>query len=214
MGDTGTWPSSCRNQRRKRSPMGRTKTLLVQWFDRWLASRSARMVTGLGLVLHGLGHAVFPLRGAGSQANGATARMLIELAWIAAMTGFVAGGMGLAGARPFHRVWRFCVAVAAAGSVIAFAAVRRLDLTAGLAFDVLALAAFYRWAPLTKTTVPIAIAASPRWKRVLSIGANVTAVAFTAYIVVSASLRSWHSRWGVTDDELDLVFPGDAVDRD
>jgi hypothetical protein len=40
------------------------------------------------------------------------------------------------------------------------------------------------------------------------------ALTLTGYVAVCAFTRSWHSRWGVTDAELGLVFPGDLPDRD
>jgi hypothetical protein len=139
----------------------------------------------------------------------AMARALIELTWIVAMTGFVAAGCGLAGARPLHRFWRVSTALAVAASIIAFSTLRRVDLMPGLLFDALALVAVYRWpeeAPFSR--------ASNRWKRIFSATGSVSAFALTVYVATCASTRAWHSQWGVSDDELDLAFPGDLPDRD
>jgi hypothetical protein len=183
--------------------------------ERWRRSKGLRVLVGLGLVIHGLGHAVFPLRGAAGDANLTTAKVLSELAWILAMTGFVAGGCGLAGAWPLRRFWRACVAVAVPASVIAFATMRRLDVMLGPVLDVVALAAFYGWGNTSEegglNRGPIA---STWWRRFRAGAATVVAVGVTGYVVTCAATRSWHSQWGVEDEELELDFPGDAPNRD
>jgi hypothetical protein len=194
--------------------MDRTKTPLARRFNRWHSGRVARVVVGIGFVLHGLGHAVFPLRGAGSHANWAGAKLVIELAWILAMTGFVAAGCGLVGARPLRRVWRVLTAFAVAASVVVFATVRRLDLLPGVAFDVLALSAFYKWSDESVVGRASPAAAAPRWRRFLSFAGSLTALILTGYVATCAATRSWHSQWGVADEELDLAFPGDPPNRD
>ena len=183
---------------------------------RWNRSRTVRLLAGLGLVVHGFAHAVFPLRGAGSQANWTVAKIAIELGWILAMTGFVAGGCGLAGAWPLRRFWRACIAIAVAASVIAFTAVRRVDLLPNLVLDVVALAAFYRWSNFAEQeqAVRSRTAPSARWSRLRSIAASVSALTLTGYVATCALTRSWHSQWGVRDEELDLIFPGDSAERD
>jgi hypothetical protein len=191
--------------------MERTKLLLARWLESARSTSCVSVPAGIGLVLHGLGHAVFPLRGAGSRANSSAAKVLIELAWIVAMTSFVAGGFGLAGAHPLRRFWRACVAVGFATSVIAFASVRRLELMPGLVFDVLALAAFYRWAN-TPNGNTLAVP-STAWRRARAAVRTIVALSFTGYVAVCAFTRSWHSRWGVTESELVLGLPGDPPDR-
>jgi hypothetical protein len=168
----------------------------------------------MGLVVHGFGHAVFPLRGAGNDANWPIAKVLIALAWIVAMIGFVAAGCGLAGARPLRAFWRPFTAIAIAASVVAFAVMRRLDLLPGLAFDALALRAFYAWSNEADPARVGRAVTSTRWRRVLSAAGSLSALALTAYVATCAITRSWHSRWGVTDEELALAFPGDPPDRD
>jgi hypothetical protein len=192
--------------------MARLKTSLVQNLNRWRMGRTAQVVAGLGLVLHGLSHAVFPLRGAGSNANWTIAKVVVELAWMVAMLGFVAGGLGLAGARPMRSFWRPATAIASVASIIAFATMRRIDLLPGLVFDVLALSAFYTWSnPVGNAK---AIATSTRSRQILGAVGSLSALALMGYVATCAVTRSWHSRWGVTDEELTLVFPGDAPDRD
>jgi hypothetical protein len=164
-------------------------------------------------VLHGFAHAVFPLRGAGSNANGVVAKVVIELAWILAMTCFVAGGCGLAGARPLRPLWRVFTAIAVAASVVVFAVMRRVDLLPGLAFDVLAMSAFYRWSNAADADRILRTAPSTR-HRVLSAAASLSALALTGYVATCAITHSWHRQWGVSDEELSLAFPGDPRDRD
>ena len=182
--------------------------------ERWRRSRALPILAGLGLVIHGLGHAVFPLRGAGSDANWAAAKVMIELAWILAMTGLVAGGLGLAGAWPLRRFWRVSIAVAVAASVVAFGTMRRLDLIPGLLFDVLALAAFYRWGNATEGAGHRRDVAATRFERFRSVAASAAALALTGYVATCAATRSWHSQWGMENGEIDLGFPGDLPNRD
>jgi hypothetical protein len=194
--------------------MERTKERLARKFNRWRTSRSAQVVVGIGLILHGLGHAVFPLRGAGSNANWTIAKVVVEMAWIVAMTGFVAGGCGLAGARLLRPFWRPLTAIAGASSFIAFATMRRVDLLPGLIFDVLALSAFYTWSNEGRAGTVLPMSTSTLWRRFLYAAGNLSALILTGYVATSAFTRSWHSQWGVTDEELALAFPGDAADRD
>jgi hypothetical protein len=161
-----------------------------------------------------LGHAIFPLRGAASQANSTAARALIDLAWIVAMTGFVAGGFGLTGARPLNRLWRPFIAVAAGASIVAFSAMRRLDFLPSVLFNALALAAFYGWANRAEANDGGASALrSARFKRVCSWTASALAVLMTMFVATCALTRSWRTRWGVTDQELNLALPGDPPKR-
>jgi len=195
--------------------MDRPKTQLIRWLESLRERNGVLLAAGIGLVLHGLAHAVFPLRGAGNHANSMAARILIELAWIIAMTGFVAAGCGLAGARPLRNFWRVCLAVALAASLVAFSTMRRIDLIPGLLLDLLALSAFYRLANArTGKRQEVPLGGWPRWRRARSLMGSVSALALTGYVAICAVTRSWHSQWGVTDQELDLVFPGDRPDRD
>ena len=130
----------------------------------------------------------------------------MELAWILAMTGFVAGGFGLAGARPLRRFWRPSIAVAIAGSATVFATVRQLELLPVLLFDVLALAAFYQWTNVAEDARFSPVVPSTRWRRFRSVAGSALALLVTAFIAMCAVSRSWHSQWGVTRQELDLVF--------
>jgi hypothetical protein len=164
-------------------------------------------------VLHGFAHAVFPLRGAGSNANGAVAKVVIELAWILAMIGFVAGGCGLAGARPLRPWWRVFTAIAVAASVVVFAVMRQVDLLPGLAFDAFALSAFYQWSNGADVGRRLRTAPSTR-HRLLSAAGSLSALVLTGYVATCAITRSWHRQWGVAEEELALAFPGDPPDRD
>jgi hypothetical protein len=198
----------------RRMAINPTTTLWTRRIEQRRGSRAVPIFAGIGLVLHGLAHAVFPLRGAGSGANWIPAKIVIELAWILAMTGFVAGGFGLAGARPLRRFWRSCVAAAVLGSAIVFATVRQLELLPVLVFDVLALAALYRWTNVAEDARSSLIVPSTRWRRVRSVAGGGVALVVTAFIAMCALSRSWHSQWGVTNRELALAFPGDRPERD
>jgi hypothetical protein len=169
-----------------------------------------RRVAGLGLILHGVAHAVFPLRGAGRAANSSSAEVLITLAWGVAMVGFVATGWGLLGAYPFSRLWRRSLPLSVGASAIAFAVLRQRDLLPGAAIDAIALVAFYRTTRVGRVT-PSFAATGRRW---VNAARNAVAVAMVAYLAFCAATRSQHQRWGTTDDELQAALPGDWPDRD
>jgi hypothetical protein len=174
-----------------------------------LRLRKVRILAGLGLVLHGLGHAVFPLRGAGRFANSAPAEVIVDLAWGVAMVAFAAGGFGFMGWYPFSKLWRRAVPVAVGASAVALGAFRQLDLLPGALIDVLVLVAFYRSTSASFGTPPEAVAS--RWARVAG---SAVAVAVVGYLTLSATTRSSHHRWGTTDAELETALPGDSPDRD
>jgi len=174
-----------------------------------LRSRKVRILAGLALVLHGLGHAVFPLRGAGTLANSAPARVIVDLAWGLAMVAFAAGGFGFMGWYPFSKLWRRAVPLAVGASVIALSAFRQLDLLPGALIDVLVLVAFYRSTSEGFGTEPKAVAS--RWARAAG---TVVGLSVVGYLTLSATTRSWHHRWGTTEAELQAALPGDSPDRD
>jgi hypothetical protein len=174
-----------------------------------LRSRKVRVFAGLGLVLHGLGHAVFPLRGAGNLANSAPAEVIVDLAWGLAMVAFAAGGFGLLGWYPFSKVWRRAVPVAVAASAVILGAFHQLDLLPGALIDVLVLVAFYRSTSDGFGAAPEPVAS--RWARAAG---SVVAVSVVGYLTLCATTRSSHRRWGTTDAELHATLPGDSPDRD
>src|SRR5690348_6428011 len=75
-----------------------------------------RRAVGVTLILHGLGSAVLPLRGADWLAPGSW-HPLLTAACVVTVAGFVAAGAGVLGVRPFDR-WRFPLAVAAAAGFV------------------------------------------------------------------------------------------------
>jgi len=174
-----------------------------------LRLRKVRILGGLGLVLHGLGHAVFPLRGAGRLANSAPAEVIVEGAWGIAMIAFVMAGFGLIGWYPFSKVWRRAVPLAVGASVVVLGAFRQLDLLPGALIDVLVLVAFYRSTSEAFGTVPEAV--TSRWARTAG---SMVAVAVVGYLTLCATTRSSHHHWGTTDEELQTALPGDSPERD
>jgi hypothetical protein len=178
-----------------------------------LRSRKTRIFAGIGLVLHGLGHAVFPLRGAGRLANSVLAEVIVHLAWGTAMVGFAAAGLGLMGARPLWKFWRSSTAVAVGASAVALASLRQLDLLPGALIDTLVLIAFYRVSRQDIGDTAAKKTSSPRATLMRAAG-SLAAMSIVGYLAVCATTRSWHHRWGMTEDELRAALPADAPDRD
>jgi len=178
-----------------------------------LHSRRTRILAGIGLVLQGLGHAVFPLRGAGRLANSVLAEVIAHLAWGSAMVGFAAAGLGLMGAHPLWKSWRRSTGVAVGASAIALASLRQLDLLPGALIDTLVLVAFYRVTREDTGDTAVKAAFSPRTTLMRAAG-SLAAMSIVGYLAVCAATGSWHHRWGMTEDELRAALPGDAPNRD
>jgi hypothetical protein len=174
--------------------------------------RFGRIAGGVGLVLHGLGHAVFPLRGADMLGNSAPARAILTGAWRVALVGFVAAGFGLLGVRPLGRIWRYLVGISIGASVVALGALPQPDLIPGGLID--AFAAVVLFNAITRGGEEMAPKAGPlskvRWPTILR---ECAALGLLAYFATCAATRSWHRRWGAAGAEISAALPGDLPGR-
>ena len=165
-------------------------------------SRAARVIVGCLLVLHGLGHAVLPLRGAGSEAS-TVASALSMTAYAIAMLGFVACGVAAIGASPFRRIPAWFVFIPAAMSLIAVLTLGAADLWPGVMLSVVL--------SIVTSLMAVPRAATKRWRtRVFS----AITVGFLAYISAATLTWPWHRSWGVTEQEWAVSLPGDRNPRD
>lgn len=164
--------------------------------------RALGALIGLGLLLHGLGHAVLPMRAAAGVApDGMT------VLYVLAMLGFVAAGLGLLGVAPLRRT-------VLPGSVIG-----------GIVGLTLQLRFFHAemWAGIVlSTTLPVFAVvytaiqgieprqrARPVWKRI----GDAAGLALFAWVAAAAALWPWHRAWGTAPEEWSITLPGDAVPR-
>ena len=162
-------------------------------------------VLGWLVIVHGLSHAVLPLRGSTAPA------LLIE-DWVPAglymiaMIGFVAAGIGLLGLRPFDRIIGPVLVLSSGLSLVAIARLGDSTLWVGGAFDVvlffLGLWRGYGGWPAHPQHGSV-------WHRVgLACG-----FAFLGYVALVTVLWPWHRTWGSTRAELTLSLPGDEGPR-
>jgi hypothetical protein len=167
-----------------------------------MRQRALGALIGLGLLLHGLAHAVLPMRAAEAVApDGMT------VLYVLAMVGFVAAGLGLVGVAPLRRT-------IVPGSVVG-----------GICGLMLQLRFFHAemWPGIVlSTTLPVVAVmytvihgiatrqpARPTWKRM----GDAAGLACLAWIAAAAVLWPWHRAWGTAPGEWSITLPGDAVPR-
>jgi len=123
-----------------------------------------RLFIGLGLIAHGLGHAVLPLRGAGVLERYEVTRIIMTVAWSVALVGFAATGLGILGVRGLRGIWPLLFGFSILASLVAIFGFRRGHWVAGALIDALAIILVYGGAPET--------AAPAAEEHVLSFGRN------------------------------------------
>ena len=172
-----------------------------------LRQRAIGIVLGLGLLLHGLGHAVLPMRAPDVVAPGVITPATLS---VLAMIGFVAAGLGLLGVRPLSRA---TIAMALAAGVAGLAAQfgqfdGRLWPGVILSGILPILATLYvAVQPVPAAAVPPAT--RPAWKR----AGDVAGVLFLAWVAASGALWPWHRGWGTAPGEWAMTLPGDHAPR-
>jgi hypothetical protein len=162
---------------------------------------------GLALLLHGLGHAVLPMRAADVAAPGILVPAMAAL-YVIAMLGFAAAGLGLLGVHPLARV--IVPAALTAGVLGLIAQLWQFDV--GLWPGVLLSGLLPVLATLYIALLPVPAPVPrprPLWKR----AGDVAGVLFLAWVSVSAALWPWHRSWGATPDDWSIALPGDHVPR-
>lgn len=169
-----------------------------------------RSTIGLALVLHGLAHSVLPYRGLGACEITLLARGFVNASWVVALNAFVAAGLGLLGARPFHRIWRALALPASALSLAVLLVRWQPSFIYPVALDLLAIGATV----LLPERTEIDRGRGGVFRRVLGMVADALAVGFVAYMAVAAVTKPWHRNWGTTLIDRATPLPGDRLDRD
>lgn len=170
-------------------------------------SRWLRIGAGVALVLHGLAHAVFALRGSAGLLPTAAAAHAMLIAYTLAITTFVAAGVGLMGSRALHLVHVPMMAVGVCASTVALVLAWNADLWPGLVADVLVVWYLWKRTPASQVLPP----RDPR--RFLARTSEGLAVLFVAYVAAGALLWPWHRSWGTTDADWKMSLPGDPAVR-
>lgn len=120
-----------------------------------------RICLGLGLLLHGLGNAVLPLRALDATGPG-TWLPALTLVWVVAIVGFAAAGLSVLGVRPLTRLALAASLVAGGCGLFGYAKLGDLDLWPGGLLSLTLPIVTAMWVR-TKTDAPIT--ASHRWTR-------------------------------------------------
>ena len=158
--------------------------------------KTFRVVVALSLIAHGLAHA-----SAGMWGSDIGGRALVTVLWEIATIGFMAAGAGLLGVPPLHKWWRGLTVIAAAGSFLLLLIYNHPLFNPGIAanvvFTTLALA----------PSVGKSITPSVRAGR-LTYLALVGLIAYTAFAI---AMRPWHSSWGATRSEQQMILASDPA---
>lgn len=157
--------------------------------------RKMRVVVGVLLMLHGLAHA-----SAGMWATDIGGQMLVTLLWEGATIGFMAAGAGLIGVEILHRWWRVLIAIASLSSLALLLLYGHPLFIVGIAADFVAIGA-----AIVTARTPHDYTPAVRPGRVL----RVLIISLIAYTGVVIGLRPWHSAWGTTRSERQMVMIGD-----
>lgn len=161
-----------------------------------------RTIIAILLVLHGLAHSA-----AGIWAMSLGPSWAVVPLWLIAEVGFVAAGLGLAGAPVLREWWQPIAFFAGVSSVALLASFGTLALFSGLFIDVLLL--------ILATAVAGRSAgrerASPDVHHRRAVAGAVVAWAFLAWLAVVIVLRPWHTSWGTSAEQRAMTLPGDDL---
>ena len=165
-----------------------------------------RAALGISLVLHGLANAVLPLRGVDVVAPGTWAPPFV-VAYVLAIVGFTAAGLGVLGVRPLRSSVTWAPLLAGVSSLGAQIWMTSADLWAGVALSVLLPILAVLWG----ATTPRAPAVAPRrgWR----LAGDAVGVALLLWVSASAVLWPWHRAWGSHAHEWAMTLPGDRLPR-
>ena len=169
-----------------------------------MARTIARVALGVALVLHGLGNAVLPLRGADHIAPGHWSWPVIVLYQVAIL-GFIAAGLGVLGVRPLTRVMTWGSIAAGVSAMLGWLALRDSDLWMGLVLNALLPVLTILWVRTPRT----AEASHTRW----TLAAQAVGLAFFAWMAASTLLWPIHRTWGTQPSEWAEALPGDHSPR-
>jgi hypothetical protein len=172
--------------------------------------RIGTTVLGIVMILHGLGHAVLPLRGAGVLEGDSWTYALTYACYATALVGFVAAGAGVLGIVPFRQhVWWLAL-IAAVASMIAFRMLGDVDLWPGMLFD-LTLPVGATWVEAHQR--PTTDAPRGAARRAAHTMRQITGALFVCYVAGATLLWPWHRHWGTTPAERAMALPGDPFMR-
>jgi hypothetical protein len=164
--------------------------------------RAWRPLLAGAIVIHGWAHAVLALRG-WVPGDFADSHAMPLLLYGIAMLGFVAGGVGLLGVRPFAAATRPLLVVASAYSLVALVSAQFADLWPAAVIDVaLLIGGATGWVSPRSTD-------RPGLGHALRVGAALVLLAYTA----TAAWWPVYRGWGTRIDERALVLPGDTPGR-
>lgn len=169
-------------------------------------SRPLRVAAGLLIVLHGLSHAVFALRGSAGLQPTLTAANALMIAYSLALLFFVAAGVGIIGSRilfPFHIP---LLSVAVSLSIVTLALGWQADLWFGALVD--AGVVVY----LLLHHAGYALPARDRGRFLVRTSEGF-GIVFVLYVGLGAVLWPWHRTWGTTEADWKISLPGDPVNR-
>lgn len=158
-------------------------------------------ILGSLVIVHGLCHAVLPMRGS------------LDGDWIPAalyglsMVGFVAAGLGLVGVRPLVPVASPLLVLASGQSLVALFVLGDPSLWPGAAGDA-ALLLLGLWRAAVGWPQP------PPPRRIRHAAALAVGFAALSYVGVAAFAYPWQRSWGSLDSELAMSMPGDDEPRD
>jgi hypothetical protein len=170
-----------------------------------IRQRLVSVALGLAMLVHGLGHAVLPLRGVDVVAPGVLAPAITVL-YVIAMLGFVAAGLGMLGVRPLSRVVVPIALMAGVGGL--GAQVWRADPT--LWTGIILSATLPVLATLHIAYLPVrAPHRRAAWRRT----GDALGLLFLAWVTASAALWPWHRGWGTMPHEWEMMLPGDNTPR-
>jgi hypothetical protein len=126
-------------------------------------------------------------------------RALVTVLWEVATIGFMAAGAGLLGVPPLQRWWRALTVIAAAGSFLLLLIYNHPLFNPGIAANVVF------------TTLALAPSVGQSFITSARAGrfARLTLLGLIAYTAIAIAMRPWHSSWGATRSEQQMILASD-----
>ena len=170
-----------------------------------------RTLVALLFILHGLAHAA-----AGVWALDVGPWWLVTVLWWIAMAGYVGAGFGLLGVAGLRHIWEPLAVAATVGSLVLLWLFGHVAVLWGMLVDVVILVGGLHWgesaiAARLRGRAGTGRTPEPPRHRVARAAIGGVAFLFLGYLSAVILLRPWHTRWGVSDDELRMRLPGDAL---
>ena len=167
----------------------------------------ARTTLGVAIALHGLAHAVLPLRGVLEFPPSTAAAGITVAAYLTSVIGLFAAGLGIFWSRLLERHVSRLTGIGLLASVVALTSGWNPDLWRGLTADA-ALTVAFAAALKAGLLAPSPLRMRGTLRRPLRLGAEAIACVLLAYVAIGAVAWPWHRRWGATVEEQRRQFPG------